>query len=215
VVSASDAVSAGDGSARASARRSEDSEQSEARSLSRANVVAQAAHLNERTSASKRAQRRCAELFLLHLLRRAPIAERATIVKCTDDGVVAFAPRFQVRVRVRLAPEDGRGAVIPSAATAVEMRRGAVRVGSTKGSAPPNVANTTSEEEGVFFGEGSATETSDDAWVRVVPPAPDPGLRLVKTPDGGLAYAAASNASNTFGRTPWLRPHLNKNFGPV
>jgi len=128
-------VSASDASARA------DSERSAARLLSRANVVAQAAHLNERTSASKRAQRRCAELFLLHLLRRAPIAERATIVALRDDGVVAFVPRFQVRVRVRLAPEDGRGAVVPSAATAVETRRGAVRVGSDEGSSGTNVAN--------------------------------------------------------------------------
>ena len=200
---ASDAVSASDASAsRASARFSEDSVQSEARLLSRANVVAQAAHLNERTSASKRAQRRCAELFLLHLLRRAPIAERATIVALRDDGVVAFVPRFQVRVRVRLAPEDGRGAVVPSAATAVETRRGAVRVGSNEGSSGTNVANASEEDPGVFFGEGSALTETSDAWVRVVPPTPDPGLRLVKTPDGGLAYAEAPNASNTFGRTP-------------
>ena len=119
-----------------------------------------------------------------------------------DDGVVAFGPRFQVRVRVRSAPEDGRGAVVPSAATAVETRRGAVRVGSNEGSSGTNVANASEEDPGVFFGEGSALTETSDAWVRVVPPTPDPGLRLVKTPDGGLAYAEAPNASNTFGRTP-------------
>ena len=202
---ASDAVSASDASAsRASARFSEDSVQSEARLLSRANVVAQAAHLNERTSASKRAQRRCAELFLLHLLRRAPIAERATIVALRDDGVVAFVPRFQVRVRVRLAPEDGRGAVVPSAATAVETRRGAVRVGSNEGSSGTNVANASEEDPGVFFGEGSALTETSDAWVRVVPPSPGPGSAPGQNPGRRLGVRGGAERlehlrSNTFG----------------
>ena len=87
-------------------------------SLSHASVAPIAAALNERTRASKRAQQRCAELYLLALLRERPTVEPALVHDVRDDGALVFFPRFHLRGAVRLAGREGaEGAVLPAVRT--------------------------------------------------------------------------------------------------
>ena len=118
-------------------------------SLSHASVAPIAAALNERTRASKRAQQRCAELYLLALLRERPTVEPALVHDVRDDGALVFFPRFHLRGAVRLAGREGaEGAVLP-----------AVR--------------TTWIETNAPAGSWGARR-----HLRAVPPDPDPNVRL-------------------------------------
>ena len=118
-------------------------------SLSHASVAPIAAALNERTRASKRAQQRCAELYLLALLRERPTVEPALVHDVRDDGALVFFPRFHLRGAVRLAGREGaEGAVLP-----------AVR--------------TTWIETNAPAGSWGARR-----HLRAVPPNPDPNVRL-------------------------------------
>ena len=118
-------------------------------SLSHASVAPIAAALNERTRASKRAQQRCAELYLLALLRERPTVEPALVHDVRDDGALVFFPRFHLRGAVRLAGREGaEGAVLP-----------AVR--------------TTWIETNAPAGSWGARR-----HLRAVPPEPDPNVRL-------------------------------------
>jgi len=118
-------------------------------SLSHASVAPIAAALNERTRASKRAQQRCAELYLLALLRERPTVEPALVHDVRDNGALVFFPRFHLRGAVRLAGREGaEGAVLP-----------AVR--------------TTWIETNAPAGSWGARR-----HLRAVPPEPDPNVRL-------------------------------------
>ena len=77
-------------------------------SLSHASVAPIAAALNERTRASKRAQQRCAELYLLALLRERPTVEPALVHDVRDDGALVFFLAF-----TSAAPFDSRDARVP------------------------------------------------------------------------------------------------------
>lgn len=66
-----------------------------------------AEHLNERNRASKRAQSRCGEIYLLWLLREKPMVEHAVVHEIRDDGVMVFLPTFHIKAPVRLVDDDG------------------------------------------------------------------------------------------------------------
>jgi DIS3-like exonuclease 1 len=102
-------------------------------SLSRASLTSTATHLNERNRASKRAQTKCAELYLLKVLQTAPAIEPALVIEVKDDGVVVFLPRFHVRGAVRLrraSREDGTSTVaLPAKETVFEEETSGTRAG--------------------------------------------------------------------------------------
>lgn len=66
-----------------------------------------AEHLNERNRASKRAQSRCGEIYLLWLLRENPMIEPAVVHEIRDDGLMVFLPSFHIKAPVRLVDDDG------------------------------------------------------------------------------------------------------------
>ena len=137
-------------------------------SLSHASLAPIAAALNERNRASKRAQQRCAELYLLALLRERPMVEPALVHDVRDDGASVFLPRFHVRGAVRLArvSDDGReGAVLP-----------AVR--------------TTWIETDAPAGTWGARR-----YLRAVPPEPDPNVRLERVGVGRDVNASESETA--------------------
>ena len=138
-------------------------------SLSHASLAPIAAALNERNRASKRAQQRCAELYLLALLRERPMVEPALVHDVRDDGAMVFLPRFHVRGAVRLAriSDDGRaGAVLP-----------AVR--------------TTWIETDAPAGTWGARRC-----LRAVPPEPDPNVRLERVGVGRNENAAEAETAS-------------------
>jgi len=65
-------------------------------------------HLNERNRASKLAQSRCGEIYLLWLLREKPAIEAAVVHEIRDDGVMVFLPSFHIKAPVRLVDDEGR-----------------------------------------------------------------------------------------------------------
>ncbi|EEH54962.1 uncharacterized protein MICPUCDRAFT_35098 [Micromonas pusilla CCMP1545] len=109
------------------------SSSSSSSSLSRASLTSTATHLNERNRASKRAQTKCAELYLLKVLQTAPAIEPALVIEVKDDGVVVFLPRFHVRGAVRLRRanrEDGTSTVaLPAKETVFEEETSGTRAG--------------------------------------------------------------------------------------
>ncbi len=66
-----------------------------------------ATHLNERNRASKHAQSRCGEIYLLWLLREKPMIEPAIVHEVRDDGVLVFLPSFHIKAPVRLTDANG------------------------------------------------------------------------------------------------------------
>jgi DIS3-like exonuclease 1 len=70
-----------------------------------------ATHLNERNRASKLAQSRCGEIYLLWLLREKPAVEAAVVHEIRDDGVMVFLPSFHIKAPVRLVDEDNGCAI--------------------------------------------------------------------------------------------------------
>ena len=138
-------------------------------------------HLNERNRAAKRAQARCAELYLLETLALHPRCERAVVHEIRDDGFVAFVPRFHIRVGIRLVSDScpmernhrrdddrdvttGVGdfdAVLPAPTTTfTEVRRR--REDSNPGRNDYD----------------SPVASSDDVWMRADAPRAVPGVRL-------------------------------------
>lgn len=77
------------------------------RSLAHGTLEPIATHLNERNRASKRAQSRCGEIYLLWLLREKPLVEPAVIHEIRDDGFLVFLPSFHIKASVRLRDQDG------------------------------------------------------------------------------------------------------------
>lgn len=165
------AASAGDSSVPFSATAAPEAARlaSASGSLSHASLAPIAAALNERNRASKRAQQRCAELYLLALLRERPMVEPALVHDVRDDGAMVFLPRFHVRGAVRLAriSDDGRaGAVLP-----------AVR--------------TTWIETDAPAGTWGARRC-----LRAVPPEPDPNVRLERVGVGRNENAAEAETAS-------------------
>ena len=66
-----------------------------------------AQHLNERNRASKHAQSRCGEIYLLWLLREKPMIEPAVVHEIRDDGVMVFLPAFHMKAPIRLVDDAG------------------------------------------------------------------------------------------------------------
>jgi len=74
---------------------------------SNASLESIATHLNERNRASKHAQSRCGEIYLLWLLREKPMIEPAIIHEVRDDGVLVFLPSFHIKAPIKFLDENG------------------------------------------------------------------------------------------------------------
>ena len=143
-------------------------------------------HLNERNRAAKRAQARCAGLYLLETLARRPRVERAVVHEIKDDGFVAFVPRFHVRVGVRLVSDTNisgksrargddvddatRDAVLPAMTTTfTEVRR-------RRRDLNPGLNDS-----------DSSVASSEDVWMRADAPRAVAGVRLERRSDESIA----------------------------
>ena len=136
-------------------------------------------HLNERNRAAKRAQARCAELYLLETLALHPRCERAVVHEIRDDGFVAFVPRFHVRVGIRLVSD--------SCPTERNHRRNNDRnvmtgVGDFDAVLPAPTTTFTEvrrrREDSNPGRNDSPVASSDDVWMRADAPRAVPGVRL-------------------------------------
>ena len=128
------------------------------RSLAHGALEPIATHLNERNRASKRAQSRCGEIYLLWLLREKPLVEPAVIHEIRDDGFLVFLPSFHIKASVRLRDQDGRA--IAELASDDDLERFVVSVTG----APSHSHVRATPQTGVV---DETTETSD-ASIRVV-----------------------------------------------
>jgi exosome complex exonuclease DIS3/RRP44/DIS3-like exonuclease 1 len=139
--------------------------------LSHAALAPIALHLNERNRASKHAQTRCAELFLLLLLRERPMVEPALIHGVLDNGVLVFLPRFHIRGSLRLMADSAPGcpAVLPAVSTEWEEVLPAT---GAWGSA------------GVGGAGGDVKVDPPKNWVRAAAREPTDGVTLRKASDG-------------------------------
>ena len=168
-------------------------------SLSHAALAPIADHLNERNRASKRAQSRCAELYLLMLLRERPMVEPALVHGVRENGVLVFIPRFHVRGSLKLtadAKDPGATAVLPASRTAFEEVEAPFPAGGTSAPTHPGSGDVGMD----------AAPREKKTWMKAVPPTPTPGVTLRRTPDGvGLEYAYASTGALVPGQ-PTLRP---------
>ena len=143
------------------------------RGESKSSLAKVADHLNERNRAAKRAQARCAELYLLETLASKPRCERAVVHEIRDDGFVAFVPRFHVRVGVRLVSDEK--CPTPSGRRAKGDDDGARDV------VLPAMRTTFTEVRRRRDSNPGSTNDSDasfDVWTRADPPCAVPGVRL-------------------------------------
>lgn len=135
------------------------------RSLAHGAIEPIATHLNERNRASKRAQSRCGEIYLLWLLREKPLVEPAVIHEIRDDGFLVFLPSFHIKASVRLRDQDG--CAIAELASDDDLERVVVPVAGD--SSHSHVRAT--PQTGVV---GETTEMSDAS------------IRVIKSTDGSL-----------------------------
>ena len=135
------------------------------RSLAHGALEPIATHLNERNRASKRAQSRCGEIYLLWLLREKPLVEPAVIHEIREDGFLVFLPSFHIKASVRLRDQDGRA--IAELASDDDLERVVV----------PAVGDSSHSHVRATPQTGVVDETTEMS---------DASIRVVKSTDGSL-----------------------------